>query len=100
MGIQSGTDYKTFERNLYRGEILTLFTDGVTEAENAKPEFFGTDRLLSVIKDEGPASPDHVVKVVREAIEAFVDGEEQFDDITMLIIGWEPMAEVGQVAQN
>jgi sigma-B regulation protein RsbU (phosphoserine phosphatase) len=91
LGIRSGATYTTFGHDLQKGDCLTLFTDGVTEAENAKPEFFGTNRLLSVISELGEANPYDIVQTVRAAIENFVDGEEQFDDITMLVIGWEPM---------
>ena len=55
--------------------------DALTNAEN---ELFGTERLLEALNQNPDAAPDEVLGNVMDGISRFVDGAEQFDDITML----------------
>ncbi|MBI3394992.1 MAG: SpoIIE family protein phosphatase [Spirochaetia bacterium] len=71
------------------GDMLVIFTDGLTEAVDPEGEFFGEDRLKAAIAEVGQAAmnvdqaADHIMSRYRE----FVLGEEQSDDITVLVIG-------------
>lgn len=68
------------------GDLLVLYTDGVTEAQNADGDFFGRERLVKAVKKNsgGPA------KAVRESIlgkiSKFVGDAPQFDDIALVIV--------------
>ena len=73
------------------GDVLLQYTDGVTEAtydvnagENAVEAMFGEKRLLDAVNELGGAGPEELLKHIRARIDEFVDGGEQFDDITML----------------
>ena len=66
------------------GDQLFIYTDGVTEANNREEARYGRDRLKAVLdrnKDEGPRE---LLKKVREDIDLFTEGADQFDDLTML----------------
>lgn len=65
---------------------LHLYTDGVPEATNAKNELFGTDRMLVALNKDPAATPEQVLRNVREAVDDFVLEAEQFDDLTMLCL--------------
>ncbi len=69
---------------LHPGDSLFVYTDGVPEATNEGNELFGTERMLSALNRYPGASPEELLKTVRQDIDAFVGDAPQFDDITML----------------
>ena len=84
IGGMPGMKYKDYELQLEPGAKLFLYTDGVTEATDENNEMFGTDRLVEALNEVCDAEPEEVLPNVRGAIDDFVNGAEQFDDITML----------------
>ena len=76
--------FKEREFQLYPGDTVFVYTDGVAEAANAKNELYGTDRMLSILNENPDAEPEEVLRGVMRGLNAFMDGAEQFDDITML----------------
>jgi serine phosphatase RsbU (regulator of sigma subunit) len=68
------------------GDLLLLYTDGVTEARNDKDEFFTEERLVKVIGADGPTSTIALVNRTVSAVETFERGTEQTDDITVLAL--------------
>ena len=86
IGAMDGVSYKEYEITLTKGSKLFLYTDGVPEATNADNEMFGTDRMLDALNKDRNASSMGILRNVREAVDGFVQGAEQFDDITMLCL--------------
>ena len=78
--------FKEHEFRLYPGDSLFVYTDGVSEATNANNELFGDQRILTALNRSPDAPPEKIVQNVKDGIDAFVDGAEQFDDITMLCL--------------
>jgi len=78
--------YKETEISLEPGDVLYLYTDGVTEAMNQRKELFGEQRLLSVLNANKDCPPKELLSVVKREIDNFEDGAEQADDITMLAL--------------
>ncbi len=68
------------------GEILLLYSDGVTEAFNPEGEQFGLERLKKVIEKCREYCSEDILSEVVSAIRDFADGREQSDDITLIII--------------
>ena len=66
------------------GDSLFVYTDGVTEATDARNELFGTDRILKALNRDPSASPREQLTEVKKAIDTFCGQAPQFDDITML----------------
>lgn len=89
-----GVRYKEQTVQLEKGDILYLFTDGVTEAMDTNEKLYGEDRLLKILsfgeKYPEPTAEngtvESVCKLVSDDLAAFTDGAEQSDDITMLCI--------------
>lgn len=73
-------------KELKPGDSLFVYTDGVPEANNAKNELLGNDRMLEALNKDPDASPKQVLDNVMDGINAFVKGAEQFDDITMMCL--------------
>ena len=75
-------EQKTLKLNI--GDKVVLYTDGVTEAHNVNDELYGEDRLLSFTKKHMGLIPRDFIHRLKENIDSFTDGTEQFDDITIL----------------
>ena len=86
IGGMEGAKYREYELQLMPGARLFLYTDGVPEATNAEKELFGTDRMLEALNVAPDASPEEILKNVRDAVDSFVQNAEQFDDLTMLCV--------------
>jgi sigma-B regulation protein RsbU (phosphoserine phosphatase) len=68
------------------GDVLALYTDGVTEALNGHEEEFGVERLEQIIRANIDRSADDTVGAIDVAIAAFVGDELPFDDLTLVIL--------------
>lgn len=82
--------FPTDRATLKPGDWMMVMTDGATEAQNVKREFFGIERLrtsLSWIPDGAP--PAEVVKRVRDDVGRFMAGAELADDITLVAVRWD-----------
>jgi serine phosphatase RsbU (regulator of sigma subunit)/CHASE2 domain-containing sensor protein len=81
--------YTTSHHTLERGEWLCLFTDGITEAMNARGELYGAERLLKVLgRQREEAAPAAVLTDIRDDVRSFVGDTEQSDDLTMMCLRW------------
>jgi anti-sigma regulatory factor (Ser/Thr protein kinase) len=76
--------YKETTVDLQPGDCLFVYTDGVTEATNAKNELFGDMRLLTALNSSENNRPETLIQTVMGAIDGFVGAAPQFDDITMV----------------
>lgn len=86
IGGMEGMRYKEYQFQMDPGDKLFLYTDGVPEATNADNKLFGTERMLNALNTVKDASPQGVLKGVRQAVDGFVKDAEQFDDLTMLCV--------------
>lgn len=78
--------YHEYEIIFTPGDLLYLYTDGVTEATNKNNELFGTQRMIDALNTHKDASCKQLLELMRDDIEDFVDGASQADDITMLAL--------------
>lgn len=76
--------YSQFEITMGKGDVLYLYTDGVTEATNMADELFNEDRLQQVLNENQNSEMIKLLPAVKVAIDKFVGEADQFDDITML----------------
>lgn len=79
-----GVRYRQGSMILEPGDMLYLYTDGVTEATNSENELYGEDRLLAVANRCKDCDPQTLLPAVKADIDQFVGEAPQFDDITML----------------
>lgn len=84
VGAMKGIPFKQHAFQLNPGDSFFVYTDGVAEATDSRKELFGTERMLSALNRNPDAAPDQILRNVTTDINSFVDGAEQFDDITML----------------
>ena len=86
LGVIDGIDYQEDSLQLAPGEAVVLFTDGVTEAENDKPELFEIERLRQVFDGGPPRNAEATNKAVFEAVHDFAGATPQSDDITCITL--------------
>jgi sigma-B regulation protein RsbU (phosphoserine phosphatase) len=73
-------------------DMFVVFTDGVVEARSADGEEFGEERLLSVLRTDLGSQPSAVLGQIMSVVRKFASGVEQHDDITALVLRFQPVA--------
>ena len=89
--VLAGMEDMRYKENTFvfePGDTIFLYTDGVTEAVNKNGELFGEERLLQALNDAQDGSAKDLCQAVKAAVQAFSDGTDQFDDITMLAFAY------------
>lgn len=90
LGIMEGVIFQDNKYVLSPGEIIMMYTDGVTEAANNSGEEFDFSRLIDVLKQHPITTPKLLVNDLVVAIKRFVNGAPQSDDITTLCLKYKP----------
>jgi serine phosphatase RsbU (regulator of sigma subunit) len=85
LGILSMAPYSEMRAQLEPGDVLAIYSDGVTEASNAAQEEFGEERLIDVLSRRRAEPAAAMVQAVTEALTEFAAGAPQADDITLVI---------------
>lgn len=86
LGGLAETRYRNNEIFLSKGDVLFLYTDGVTEAVNPDLKLYGEDRLLQCLEACYELAPKDLLRAVRSDIDVYASGMEQYDDITMVVL--------------
>ena len=96
LGIEPEFEFQAQSMQLHFGDMLFLYTDGLTEAENAAHAQYGEQRMVEELVRQGEQrkgySPLELVNALRESVAQFVDGAEQSDDLTMMAIRYQQPA--------
>ena len=85
LGVFDNVKYNTYKVQLSKNSALFLYTDGITEAQNTKKEFFGEQRLMDTINGYSSTAKNNIDNL-KNTIKSFCDGAQQYDDMTMLNI--------------
>ncbi len=87
LGGMEGMKYQKQTVSLQSGDMLLLYTDGVTEANDASGRLYGEDRLISLLnRTEKDVSARELCETVKRDVDGFVGKAAQFDDLTMLAL--------------
>lgn len=86
LGGMEGMKYQEYEIWVKPGAKLFVYTDGLPEAENLDNRMFGNQRMLDALNRVGESDPKGILEGVQNAVDSFVEGAEQFDDLTMLCL--------------
>jgi serine phosphatase RsbU (regulator of sigma subunit) len=89
LGVDENAEYEVGETALPPGSALFLYTDGVTEAENAQGVLFGEERLLDLLNDAPERDAPAVTRTTMAAVDGYAEGAAQSDDITLLALRYE-----------
>jgi len=86
LGLFTDWECRTAERRLLSGDLLAIFTDGITEAFNERDEEFGEERLIEALHAHRHLSPNDIVGAILEDVRRF-SCQDQRDDITLIVAG-------------
>ena len=84
LGLFQQWDCSMRECEVFPGDVLALFTDGVTEACNKAGEEFGEENLIAGLREHRDLSCEELMSVILEGVRGF-GSQEQHDDITLII---------------
>jgi phosphoserine phosphatase RsbU/P len=86
IGALSDAEYTAETAALKTGDVIVLYTDGITEAENARQNMFGEERLNEVIRASRGLPAADIITAILESVRTFTGGYPQSDDITLMVI--------------
>ena len=86
VGVSEKARYTAYELQMAPGDRLFLYTDGVPEAQTSDRNMFGLDRMVSALNEDPDAPLEQLLSNVRGAVDGFIQGARQFDDLTMLCL--------------
>ncbi len=86
LGMFDFASYQSSALHLGKGDILVVYSDGLTDAQNQREEMFGEKRLRSLIRQDAPSGSPALVQKLLQAIEEFTEGMPQTDDITFIVV--------------
>jgi sigma-B regulation protein RsbU (phosphoserine phosphatase) len=85
VGIIPDAQWTQEQIEINRGDIVLLYTDGISEAFNEDEQEFGDERLKSILMKNAQRSPGEILTEVQRALQAFVGSAPQSDDRTIVI---------------
>jgi serine phosphatase RsbU (regulator of sigma subunit)/pSer/pThr/pTyr-binding forkhead associated (FHA) protein len=88
VGLFTEADYEEGSVTLAPGDMVVVFSDGVTEARNGQHVEFGDDRLIAAVSRHQGESPQALVAAVLDDLRAFCGDAVQYDDVTMLAVNY------------
>ena len=86
LAIEESSVYQSSETTIEPGELVLLYTDGVTDAMNPATERFGDARLRKILA-QGPANPAEAGEALIQQVHNHAAGRNPFDDITVVTFG-------------
>ncbi|NES70916.1 MAG: serine/threonine-protein phosphatase, partial [Okeania sp. SIO2D1] len=71
---------------LQPGDVVVLYTDGITEAENSDRQQYGLERLCEIIQNNHQKSASEIREIVIEDVRRYIGQQKVFDDISLVVI--------------
>jgi phosphoserine phosphatase RsbU/P len=86
VGLVDGAEFPAMEQRLAPGDKVVIYSDGVTDAQDAEGRFFGKKRLREIAAANAGAGCAAIHGAIQDAVTAFTEGATQSDDITLLVL--------------
>ena len=86
IGLFPHANYEETKVDLRSGDVLVIFTDGVTEALNPSAEEFGEDRLKDLIRRVAPLSVEDMSRQISQELRNWISDADQYDDLTFVVM--------------
>jgi sigma-B regulation protein RsbU (phosphoserine phosphatase) len=86
LGLFPKRTYEEQTCTLGEGDVLAIYSDGVSEAQDLSENEFGMERLIECLRRNIAVSPPGIVDAVFRDVDAFVGDAPQFDDITLMVV--------------
>jgi serine phosphatase RsbU (regulator of sigma subunit) len=86
LGLFDTASYESGAFRLDKGDILVVYSDGLTDAQDPRQEMFGEERLLKIIRQQAPSGSHALQRQFLDDIAEFTQGMPQPDDITFVVV--------------
>jgi sigma-B regulation protein RsbU (phosphoserine phosphatase) len=86
VGLLPGSTYRAARVSLQPGDLLCLYSDGITESESPADEELGEDRLIELLRGVSHQPTRTILKAVEREVTAFTAGQPQGDDQTLVLL--------------
>ncbi|MFQ5865529.1 MAG: GAF domain-containing SpoIIE family protein phosphatase [bacterium] len=86
MGMFPDYPFEEGQLQLRSGEIIVMYSDGVTEAENEQEDQFGEKRIKQIVRQYRHSSAKEIIEKICESVDEFTGSIEQADDITLVVL--------------
>ncbi len=90
LGMLERATFGVESLQLEPGDKIVIFSDGITDAENAQGEFFGAPKLRQILKDHAAESSAHLHQRILAAVDHHAAGIEMTDDVTLVVLEYQP----------
>ncbi len=90
VGVFEQADYQSTEITLQEGELLVIYSDGLTECENPAGEQFGMPRLSALLSAQRGHSPERLLQTLQDSLIEWQGGEQLEDDLSILVLARRP----------
>lgn len=87
LGVMEDFPFEATQRNVAPGEMVVLYTDGVSEAMNPQGELYGIDRLKALVQASPAGKAEELGKAILADVRKHANGRAQNDDITIMVFG-------------
>lgn len=99
LGVEAGIDYKTGHIELAPGDMLVLYTDGVTEASrHGRP--YGQGKFSDIVGEYGVGTPGELIQAIRRSVEMWTSGSELRDDLALIVCQVTPDTAIAEPARE
>ncbi|MHB8162852.1 MAG: SpoIIE family protein phosphatase [Methanoregula sp.] len=86
LGAVENRKYFSRSIGIGTGDIIVMYTDGITESINTREEMYGEERLYSIIRMHSRLPAQEILMRILESVQEFTGDMPQFDDITLMVI--------------
>jgi sigma-B regulation protein RsbU (phosphoserine phosphatase) len=87
LGILESSQFTSIAFQLEQGDVFVAYTDGITEAQNPRGDFWGQERLETLLRACRDRTPAQIVRHILAEVLAFTKGGSQGDDMTLVVVG-------------
>ncbi|NOJ39126.1 PP2C family protein-serine/threonine phosphatase [Bradyrhizobium australiense] len=90
LGVRREARFQTRTLQILPGDALFVCSDGVFEAVNGKGDLFSIERMGQLLRQANAAEPREMVRIIKDAVDAFMGTASRTDDLTALALRWRP----------
>jgi anti-sigma regulatory factor (Ser/Thr protein kinase) len=99
LGVENQLTCKTDEHALHPGDLLLLYSDGVSESQNQQGKVFGTQCLSDIIDTSRSASAENLIHLVVDSVAAYSRGFPLQDDLALVLLRSKPRRTLGMTVK-
>ena len=85
LGVRKNVCFEEKSIKMNKGDLILLYTDGLTEAENPAGDFFGIEPVCEILHKHAIHSPQSIIEIIIKQLKQFCQSESFKDDVTLMI---------------